>query len=343
VQNKHSVVQIKTKSILCSSVRLVFNKNDLTFLIYNGFSFSYLFRYWLNSCVVWTISSFTKDLKMTRFRKTLLLFLLMGCLTINCDKLAEMEHQPQPLRQAHAHNDYDHKRPLFEALDHGFTSIEADIILRRDTLFVAHDPEDIQTERTLSSLYLDPLYEMFEIQQGAIAPEWPTVYLMIDIKSDADSTYQKLRSVLSDYSSMLTSWQHESKIEKAVTIILSGNRPIDMVRTEETRVVGLDGRFSELEPNAPAFLFPWISENWTDHFEWRGIGEIPKAELEKLFSLAQQTRDNGQLLRFWATDSPSPSARNNMWRTLIKANVGLVNTDDLAGLAEFLQEQAKDR
>src|SRR5262245_58578952 len=34
-----------------------------------------------------------------------------------------------PLRQAHAHNDYEHPRPLFDALDQGFCSVEADIYL----------------------------------------------------------------------------------------------------------------------------------------------------------------------------------------------------------------------
>ncbi|MEU9588105.1 hypothetical protein AB0D70_32420, partial [Streptomyces werraensis] len=35
----------------------------------------------------------------------------------------------QPLPRAHAHNDYEHDRPLLDALDHGFTSVEADIYL----------------------------------------------------------------------------------------------------------------------------------------------------------------------------------------------------------------------
>ena len=34
-----------------------------------------------------------------------------------------------PLANAHAHNDYEHERPLLDALDQGFTSIEADVFL----------------------------------------------------------------------------------------------------------------------------------------------------------------------------------------------------------------------
>ena len=44
-----------------------------------------------------------------------------------------------PLPQAHAHNDYEHDRPLRDALDPGFTSVEADVWLVDGKLLVAHD------------------------------------------------------------------------------------------------------------------------------------------------------------------------------------------------------------
>ena len=40
-----------------------------------------------------------------------------------------------PLFQAHAHNDYEHARPLHDALEHGFWSVEADIYLVDGELF----------------------------------------------------------------------------------------------------------------------------------------------------------------------------------------------------------------
>ena len=38
-----------------------------------------------------------------------------------------MGQDVSPLRRAHAHNDYYHKRPLLDALDQGFCSVEADV------------------------------------------------------------------------------------------------------------------------------------------------------------------------------------------------------------------------
>src|SRR5262249_28110050 len=66
---------------------------------------------------------------------------------------------PRPLRHAHAHNDYEHKRPLFDALECRFCSVEADVWLVDGKLLVAHDRNQVKPERTLQSLYLDPLRE----------------------------------------------------------------------------------------------------------------------------------------------------------------------------------------
>ena len=43
-----------------------------------------------------------------------------------------------PLQRAHSHNDYEQKRPLFEALARGICSVEADIWLVNGKLLVAH-------------------------------------------------------------------------------------------------------------------------------------------------------------------------------------------------------------
>ncbi len=50
-------------------------------------------------------------------------------------------YRVEPILVAHAQNDYLHDRPLVEALENGFTSIEVDVYLRRsDRLLVAHWP-----------------------------------------------------------------------------------------------------------------------------------------------------------------------------------------------------------
>jgi len=71
--------------------------------------------------------------------------------------VADASATVKPLSRAHAHNDYEHARPLSDALDHGFCSVEADIWLVGDELLIGHDRKDLKAGRTLETLYLDPL------------------------------------------------------------------------------------------------------------------------------------------------------------------------------------------
>src|SRR5882724_1755773 len=97
-----------------------------------------------------------------------------------------------PLPQAHAHNDYEHKRPLLDALDNGFCSVEADIFLVDGELLVGHNRKDLKPERTLEKLYLDPLRERAKANGGKVYPGGPAVFLLIDVKSEAKPTYAAL-------------------------------------------------------------------------------------------------------------------------------------------------------
>src|SRR5438034_4524920 len=78
-----------------------------------------------------------------------------------------------PLSHGHAHNDYEHKRPLFDALDNGFCSVEADIYLVNGQLLVAHERFQAKPEKTLQSLYLDPLRERVKKNGGRVYPNGP--------------------------------------------------------------------------------------------------------------------------------------------------------------------------
>src|SRR5918997_4734977 len=76
----------------------------------------------------------------------------------------------KPLPQAHAHNDYEHQRPLLDALDHGFTGVEADIWLVNGKLLVAHEEAHLKPERTLEALYLEPLKKRISENGGRVYP-----------------------------------------------------------------------------------------------------------------------------------------------------------------------------
>lgn len=239
---------------------------------------------------------------------------------------------PLPLAHAHSHNDYEHHRPLLDALDQGFCSVEADIYLIDGQLLVAHDRPDTRAERTLQSLYLDPLKKRVLANGGRVFPGGPPFSLLIDIKDDAAATYTRLRQVLVDYRDILTSFRPDRTERGAITIVLSGNRPTAMVEAEPIRWVGIDGRVPDLEANPNPHLVPLVSDHWGTHFRWKGEGAFPEDEAARLSAWVEQAHRQGRRLRFWgAPDRPE------IWRVQANAGVDLVNTDRLAELAAFLR------
>ena len=93
-----------------------------------------------------------------------------------------------PLKQAHAHNDYEHVRPLLDALDQGFCSVEADIFLTSKGLMIGHTLLDLKSDRTLEKLYLESLRDRVKANGGKVYRDGPPFYLLIDVKTDAKKT-----------------------------------------------------------------------------------------------------------------------------------------------------------
>lgn len=233
---------------------------------------------------------------------------------------------------AHAHNDYLHKRPLFDAVDCKFKSIEADVFAIGDSLFVAHDFDKIKPGRTLRQMYLDPLKNIIKRNNGSVYGNGEEIIILVDFKSEGLKTYKLLHQILEGYEEILTFYNSEKKKKGAVQIIVSGNRPFDYMQKQKIRYAGYDGRIAELDLGIPASFMPLVSDNWSNHFTWKGKGEMPLDEKKKLTSIMEKARENGYMIRFWATPDRPGNFRKTVWGELKNAGVDLIGTDDLKGL-----------
>lgn len=243
---------------------------------------------------------------------------------------------PVPLPNAHAHNDYEHTRPLFDALACGFCSVEADIWLRDGKLLVAHTPLGWKAGRTLQALYLDPLRERVKRNGGMVHPNGPSFFLMIDVKTDAKETWAALSKVLDEYADLLTVTTDGKTEAKAVTVVLSGNTDREVVGKAVVRRAAVDGRPVDLDANPSPELVPWVSDAWKNHFKWDGTGDMPDAERKKLAEYVARAHKQGRQVRFWATPD-----RPEGWKELQAAGCDFINTDKLAELQAFLLKQRK--
>lgn len=275
-------------------------------------------------------------------RPLLLLLAVLGLVAGVVPAAATPTHdRVRPLAQAHAHNDYEHDRPLFDALGEGFTSVEADIYLVDGELLVAHDPEDLDPARTLTALYLEPLRQRVIRNHGGVYRGYRDFQLLIDIKTEGESTYAALDAQLREprYAFLWTAYRFGHVRTGAVTAVVSGNRPRATMEAQRTRVAFYDGRIanqSDLGPGSDARLTPLVSDNWTTLFSWTGAGPMPADEKAELREIVRIAHGAGQRVRFWATPDVAGAERDAVWRELVAADVDHINTDDLKGLADFL-------
>jgi glycerophosphoryl diester phosphodiesterase len=263
------------------------------------------------------------------------------------------EPAERPTPRAHAHNDYHHEHPLFDALHHGFVGVEADVFLVGDELRVSHDKvQDWSTVPTLQNAYLTPLSELKTRRRGFIYPRSPAPLLMIDIKSAAAPTYRRIHEVLDEYEmanpglfTVYAKVAHGKYAVKrgAVDVLITGDRPREVMAAQDVRLAAYDGRLPDLGPDvnpddAPEFV-PVISDNWekvfTRELAWDGVGDIPPATRTRLREIVAQAHGEGKRIRFWKTPKDTPV----VWKALYDAGVDLINTDDLDGLASYVRSR----
>jgi hypothetical protein len=240
----------------------------------------------------------------------------------------------QTVIPGHAHNDYLNKRPLFEAVESGLVSVEADVHLMKGELIVAHvRPLARNKKRALENLYLKPLFEHVQKNGGKIYPNYDRpFYLMIDFKNGSEEMFAQLVALLSKYKSMLSIIENGEVKQGAVTVFLSGSRPTDAVLNAEPKLAFLDGRPNDIGKGISADLMPVISDSYHSQLKWRGNGKMPETEQQKLKELASKVHAEGKKLRLWA--SPDNA---NAWKTFGKLGIDLINTDTPKKFAEYIR------
>lgn len=248
------------------------------------------------------------------------------------ERLSAADEPPaRPRAEAHAHNDYEHARPLHDALEHGFTSVEADVFLVDGRLLVAHDLRDVAPERTLDRLYLEPLRERVRARGGSVHGDGRPFTLLVDVKRDGAAAYAELSRRLHEYADIVSSTRDGKFVPRAITVVVSGDRAVAEILASNPRLVGIDGRLGDLDADRPAEVMPLISDNWRAHFRFRGGDGWSADEDARLRDIVARAHRHGRRVRFWATPESE-----DVWAVLEAAGVDLIGTDDLGRLRRFL-------
>lgn len=240
--------------------------------------------------------------------------------------------QNVPLANAFAHNDYWHKRPLYDALDNGFTQVEADVYLRHGQLIVAHILPVLSRRRNLEGTYLKPLQDFFngDNKRTGIIP-YPML-LMIDIKSGAEKTYAQLQLLLEKYRPMLSGYENGKFTQRQVTVVITGHKPYHTLKAQQSRLAFIDEDLMQVKQDTLTNnIYQTASCKYSRLITWTGKGNISLNERQRLCSYVALAHKFGKRVRLWA--SPENPV---VWKELLDCGVDLINTDQLAELKKFL-------
>ncbi|KAH8102445.1 hypothetical protein BXZ70DRAFT_969881, partial [Cristinia sonorae] len=259
-------------------------------------------------------------------------------------------------KQIHSHNDYWRDVPLLTAISFGVMSVEADVNLLNGTLFIGHENAALTPSRTFDSLYVQPLLKILNTQNPrnvfTVGQKKPngvfdtasdtSLQLLVDIKSDGFETLPFVLKALEPLraAGYLTTFANGTLTTSAVTVIGTGNSPLEIVKQLSPRDYFFDAPLMQLDDPSlnttwgPA-LSPIASTDYEVAVGWHGIGAISTAQLANLTKFVGEAHARGIKARFWDTPAWPIVARNNIWTMLMNHGADWLNADDLEAASNF--------
>ncbi|WP_209401383.1 alkaline phosphatase [Pseudozobellia sp. WGM2] len=213
--------------------------------------------------------------------------------------------------KVHSHNDYLQNVPFWKAFSAGANSVEADLFLVNDSLFVAHTQAEIEKHRDFERLYLQPIRKTIESGGGFDTP----FQLLVDIKSEAKPTLEKLIAVLNSYPEITTN--------KNLSIVISGNRPEPKNYVNYPGFIRFDYQSVQpIEDQKIMDKIALVSLSFKQVTAWNGKGRLTAGDLEKVTTVIEKAHRLGKPFRFWATPDSKTA-----WKALAHLGVDFINTD----------------
>jgi hypothetical protein len=254
----------------------------------------------------------------------------------------------------HSHNDYWRPIPFYSALSVGGVSVEADVWLYKGVLHVGHEESALTNERTFNALYVQPILSVLQRENpnSSFLTEGPTkngvydtdsgqtLYLYVDVKTDGEATFPYVIKELEPLRSAgyLTTWNGTGITPGPVTVIGTGNTPLDQIQGVDNRdyfydapLPYLDTTFKNITSNVS------LTANWdfADVFGEVRNQTFNSTQMRTLEEQVASAHAKGIAVRYWDQPGWPVGTRNAIWRILWDAGVDLLNVDDLEGAANF--------
>ncbi|MBB4078986.1 alkaline phosphatase [Lewinella aquimaris] len=221
--------------------------------------------------------------------------------------------------RVHSHNDYLQEVPFWLAYSSGAASIEVDLVLQNDTLYVAHARQEIDPTRTFSNTYLEELDRLTETER--LRP----VRLLIDLKTEAYATLDRVIAAINAYSSLTR--------DGKVTFIISGNRPPPEDYPNYPDFIYFDHQNLDDLDRVDLAKVAMISQSFRSYSVWNGYGRMTARDLARVDSVIQLAQSTGAPFRFWATPDTKTA-----WASFARLGLDYINTDQPTAARAFLNK-----
>lgn len=226
--------------------------------------------------------------------------------------------------KVHSHNDYEQKVPFWYALGSGVSSIEADVFLVNNQLYVSHEEKDIQKSRTFESLYLKPINKALEMNM--INQE--SLQILIDSKTDAKTTLDQIVRSIQKYPRITA--------QNKVKFVISGNQPKLEEYTSYPDFIFFDYQKLENLTTDQWKKVALVSLSFPQYSKWNGKGGLTEDDLPKVTEVIKKAKSFGKPFRFWAIPDGKTS-----WEFFAHNGVDFINTDHPKECVEYINSLEK--
>ncbi|KAI5461063.1 hypothetical protein BGZ63DRAFT_225762 [Mariannaea sp. PMI_226] len=253
-----------------------------------------------------------------------------------------------------SHNDYWREMPLHSALEVGCIGVEADVWPFQGQLYVSHNRDRLVTDRTLTSLYIDPLVKILQGNNHEVAGHSqpargvydldPTqsLVLLVDIKTNPTASWPLLVQQLEPLraAGWLSRNSNGTFLPGPITVVASGTAKVQDVESNLSRDIFLDAPLAALDDGAYNNENSYYASiSFRKSIGWAWFGTLRQSQLTKIRDHIGKAHTRGLKVRYWSLPAWPLAFRKNLWNLLVDEGLDILHVDDLRGARDILDRR----